>query len=210
MSRQLVLPALALALLLPAPPALAGTPVVVDREATQQQLTQASLRLAQIRASVTTAPMPKDWIQWAQTELRVVEGQLEDLKRQLKAAPGSASPPCVTVEKAKVPGAPGAPGAPPQRPPIDAKALATLIERITAEPFSPGRLRLVQDAARTDFFLVEQVAKILPLYQFEIDRVKALEQLAPRIVDKPNAAKLGALFSFEPNKAKVQKILAKP
>ena len=44
------------------------------------------------------------------------------------------------------------------------------------------------------------MAQILGRFQFENDRLIALEALAPRLLDQEDAAKLASTFTYETNK----------
>ncbi len=118
--------------------------------------------------------------------------------------------PTVSATVSASPPAPVAPVAPTPGPvagAIDEETLNDLIEAISAEGFRDGKLRVLRDAASHERFLVNQIARILPLLTFEDDRVKAVQILAPRLIDRQSGFKLYGQFTFSANKAQVERLL---
>ena len=94
--------------------------------------------------------------------------------------------------------------------PIASSELSSLITSIRAEGFSENKLRVLTAAAPLSYFLVEQVAELLPLFGFVEERLKALAALQPQILDRRNAFRLYRLFPFSSEKDSARRILERP
>jgi len=109
------------------------------------------------------------------------------------------------------PPAPTAPP-PPQAPSsINQNAISednfrSLLQQLTGAAAS-DRLNLLRQLVVGNSFLVEQIARILPLYAYTTDRVAALQVLVPQIIDRQNGYKLLALFRYSDDRENAQKIL---
>jgi hypothetical protein len=84
--------------------------------------------------------------------------------------------------------------------------LRGLLQQITSAS-SNDKLNVLRQASVGHNFLVDQVARILPLYIYTADRVVALQILAPQLVDRPNSFKLLALFTYSDDREQAQQIL---
>ncbi len=73
--------------------------------------------------------------------------------------------------------------------------------------FDDTRLQFVTVASFGSYFTCVQCAKILSLFSFEKNRLKALELFAPRIVDMKGVDDIINSFSFDSNKEEAIKIL---
>ena len=103
---------------------------------------------------------------------------------------------------------PPPPPPPPVIRPIDEGSFNQLLAAITRESFAESRMSVVTQAAGYHYFIVDQVARILPLFVFEESRIKALETLRPRILDPQNGFKLSEQFSYASSRQRVQQIMA--
>lgn len=99
------------------------------------------------------------------------------------------------------------PPPPPVVRPIDEGSLVQLIDTIKGATFRENMLEVLAQAVGYHRFVVDQVARILPLYTFEDDRLTALERLQPRILDPQNGYKLTNLFTFSSSKQRANEIL---
>src|SRR5262249_43582320 len=102
---------------------------------------------------------------------------------------------------------PPAPPPPPVVRPIDEGSLVQLIDTIKGATFRENMLQVLGQAVGYHHFVVDQVARILPLYTFEDDRLTALERLQPRILALQNGYKLTALFTFSSSKQRANELL---
>jgi hypothetical protein len=100
--------------------------------------------------------------------------------------------------------------APPPRPnvyPMDERTFAQLLQTISAQSFNDNKLSIVTQAAGYNWFVVDQVARVLPLFPFEESKLTVLETLRPRILDPQNGFKLLNLFTYSSSKERAQQIL---
>jgi hypothetical protein len=105
-----------------------------------------------------------------------------------------------------------APPVPPYPPPnyqnaISETNLRALLQGISSVPSANERLSQLRQSVPNNYFLVEQVARILPLYIYLADRVAALQILAPQILDRQYGARLLSLFQSGSDRDKAQRIL---
>ncbi len=101
---------------------------------------------------------------------------------------------------------------PPQPPqptvyPIQDANLATLLASMNREGFPAARVRIVEQAAGSNYFLVKQVLQILGPLNFSADRLRVIQVLRPRILDMENAHQLYGAFKFQDEKDQLQVIL---
>jgi hypothetical protein len=173
-----------------------ATPVVVDREAVQAQLQGLANQVSALRNQL--AGMPGSADPETLRRLGMVVGQLNQLQREVVSAPmagGWRTPPPPPPPR-------------PERQPIDDGTLQSLVAQINGEAFSQGKLTVLQQAAGTNWFLVAQVRTLLPLFSFDEDKLKALETLSRRLLDRNNAFQIYELFSFSSSKEKAREILS--
>ena len=102
---------------------------------------------------------------------------------------------------------PPPPALPPPPPIVDDDTFDSLIEAVDDQAFSQDKLRVLDDAAASRWFRVDQVARLLDQLAFSEDKLHALQTLAHRIVDRQNTFKLYNSFVFANDKARARKIL---
>ena len=108
---------------------------------------------------------------------------------------------------------PPAPQPPPGQPvvyPMQDAAFQKLVKAVREQSFSRERLRVLSEAASTQWFLVAQARKLLEQFDFSQDKLSAVRVLNPRILDRDNLYQLYGSFEFSNDKAELQKILAQP
>ena len=88
--------------------------------------------------------------------------------------------------------------------PMSEERFAALRDAMAAESFTSGRLRVLEDAARDNYFLVEQLRQVVDGLDFPSDRMRVVEILAPRVLDRQNAYTLYSAFTFESEKDQVR------
>jgi hypothetical protein len=96
------------------------------------------------------------------------------------------------------------------QPPVRAmvpQRFQSLLGAIDREHFSQGKLTVISQAASQSNFRVAQVEKVIRQLSFSSDKLRALELLAPRMVDRQNAFQLYDAFTFSSDKAKARAIL---
>lgn len=108
-------------------------------------------------------------------------------------------------------GPPPAPPAPPQPQvnPISEPQLQNLMQAIQKESFGDGKLRVLEAAAPTQYFLVPQVMKILQKFSFGEDKLDAMRLLWPRVLDRENSYQLYQAFSFPAEKEQLKNIIGR-
>jgi len=77
---------------------------------------------------------------------------------------------------------------------------------MAAEAFASSKLRVLEDAARDNYFLVAQLKQVVDGLDFPSDRMRVVEILAPRVLDRENAYQLYGAFTFEAEKDQVRAI----
>ena len=75
--------------------------------------------------------------------------------------------------------------------------------------FNDNRIDIIRVAAIGSYFSSKQCAELLSLISFNDDKLKALEVMAPRIVDDKDVDRILKQFSFNRDKDKAMKILMK-
>lgn len=145
--------------------------------------------------------------------LKDIRGDMDDLKDDFNDAPTLneivvvQNPPPVVVQNPPPVVQRPPPPPPPQLYPVTDQVLASIIGAIDRENFSDGKVRVVQQASATNYFLCAQVAQILRRYQFSQDRLSAAALLKPRILDAQNSYVLFSAFDYDSDKAKLKAIL---
>ncbi len=172
--------------------------VAVDRERTQQELQTLSQQVAIAEQQIEQAPASRAQLQAAVQQLQAAQAQINELLRQIAAAP-----PAQSVAQQYPP----PPPPPTYLSPMGEATLRSLIQSINGVPFSSDKVNVLHDAAAGNFFLVEQVARIIPLYAHSSDKIAALQILAPLILDRGNNFKLIPLFNFAGDRDQARKIL---
>jgi hypothetical protein len=90
--------------------------------------------------------------------------------------------------------------------PMDERSFAELIRVMEAEAFAQARLRVLESAAASNHFVIAQLRRIVQTLSFPADRVRAVEIVAPRILDRGELFKLYSVFDFETEKAQTRAI----
>lgn len=126
---------------------------------------------------------------------------------QVWLSPHLQPPPAVVVVSHPPPHHHPAPPAGPARacgPDFDLEAV---LEALEDEDFSDGKLRVLGDAAQARGFCVNHVVRLLGVFDFETDKLKALKVLAPRITDRQNKFKVYSAFEFDSSRDEARSIL---
>lgn len=95
----------------------------------------------------------------------------------------------------------------PQVYPIAENQLQNLIQAINKESFGDAKLRVLEVAAPSQYFLVSQVTKILQRFSFGDDKLDAVRVLWPRVLDRENAYQLYQSFTFQGEKDQLRQII---
>ena len=192
--------------------ARADTPVAIDRELAAQQLQIVYSQLALAQRQLASDPAA--WSTPAGHTLgRTLDdalARLNEVQRQLSYAP-QLGPAPETPSSISAGAAPSFAPPPPQfaGAPIDAYSLRALAGSIAVAPVREERLRALDEAVVGHYFFTAQVMRLLPLFALSEDRVRALELLAPRILDPQHLSEIRDAFFMSGDEARVRKILSR-
>ena len=215
--------------------ARAQTPVLVDREAFLRKVEGLSSQVAELERQAWATPpsygmaaRPNNAASQMQYGLKALSDQLAALQKDLRGLPAfdyASNPPPPDDRNRDwnrdrererdhdrdrdriVIIAPPPPVAPLPPPVIDNENFDGVIDAIDDQSFSQDKLRVLEDAASTHWFRVDQVTRILDQFPFSNDKIRALELCAPRLVDRQNTFKIYNSFTFGNDKARARKIL---
>ena len=89
------------------------------------------------------------------------------------------------------------------------KDFSMMYKIVKKASFNDNRIDIIRVAAIGSYFSSKQCAELLSLISFNDDKLKALEVMAPRIVDDKDVDRILKQFSFNRDKDKAMKILMK-
>jgi hypothetical protein len=89
------------------------------------------------------------------------------------------------------------------------KDFSMMYKIVKKASFNDNRIDIIRVAAIGSYFSSKQCAELLSLISFNDDKLKALEVMAPRIVDDKDLDRILKQFSFNRDKDKAMKILMK-
>ena len=100
----------------------------------------------------------------------------------------------------------------PQRKPVQLRAMRendfSLVYKIVKNTsFDKNKIDIIRVACIGSNFSSKQCARLLSLLSFEDNKIKALEIIAPKLIDLDNYNKILREFSFSSNRNKAEKIL---
>jgi hypothetical protein len=100
------------------------------------------------------------------------------------------------------------PGPPPIQP-MDPPSFRALLGSIRHATYAANQLSVIEEAAAHHHFLIVQLRAIVGALSFSATQVRAVEILAPRLVDPENGYQLLEAFSFSGDQEQVRRILAR-
>jgi len=156
-------------------------------------LRRARQELAAVRDRVNGAPNPREWLRAQRDPERWID-------RGVAEGPRYVPPP-----QAPVPPPAPPPPAPPAIQPISDASLAQLLAALDQQPSSGARLRLLQQAAPANYFLVSQVQALVGRLAYAPDQVQAARLLEPRVLDRENEYQLAGWLRAPPGPALVER-----
>ena len=86
-------------------------------------------------------------------------------------------------------------------------AFQSLYNSIKNEAFADDKLAVIKTAARRNKFIVSQLTALLDLFSFEDDKIKCVQIIYPKVIDKENAHEILNHFTYSSDKQKVEKII---
>jgi hypothetical protein len=145
-------------------------------------------------------------------QLNLLRDELTDLRELLNNAqpmgpPSLPGPPPPVVQPPPPVVVQPPPPAQPVVSPMPERAFRQLVGAISRESFSNDKLRVLEQAAPTNWFLVQQVQEILGQFEFPADRLKAVRVMRGRILDTNNYFQLYGAFEFPRDKEELRRIL---
>ncbi|MBL8933239.1 MAG: DUF4476 domain-containing protein [Archangium sp.] len=84
---------------------------------------------------------------------------------------------------------------------------AALVEAVNDAGFGDEKLGVIETAANSHVFTVEQVGKLVDLLSMSDEKVGVVERTKKKLVDRQNAFKLLEHFTFSADKERVRKLL---
>lgn len=99
---------------------------------------------------------------------------------------------------------------PPAQPavnPMPERDFRQLMGAMQRESFANDKLRVLDQAAPINWFVVQQVQQIIGLFEFPADRLKAVRAMRGRILDTNNYYQLYGAFEFPRDKEELKRIL---
>ena len=84
--------------------------------------------------------------------------------------------------------------------------LQTLSDMIAKTTYSGDKITILRDAAKGNWFSVDQVVSLLALYKYSNDKVTAAAMLYPRVVDKNDWPKVYDALTYKSDRAKLQSL----
>ncbi len=177
----------------PAPPALPAPPVPVLRDLEAGPL----FNQAEAERRCPAVCSPGRWNgQWRTT----VPGRMSVCACQSMA---------VLPAPQMSPGGPPAPIAPQALRPMPDERFDELMRAIAQEGFGSAKLGVVEVATRSNYFVVLQLRRIVEALSFAQEKLTAVDLVAPRLLDRQNAASLYGAFDFDSDRAKVRAVFDK-
>jgi hypothetical protein len=116
-------------------------------------------------------------------------------------------PPPAPIARDQREGGPHQRRGPPAVQPITPAGLQSLLRAIRGTAFSANKMAIIEEAAAYHHFLVVQLGDIVRSLSFSGNQVRAVELIAPRLLDPENGYTLFQAFAFSGDQEKVKLIL---
>lgn len=172
-----------------------GMLVVVEREEMMERMARMEALLAQA-VNAGGGRKQRDILGKLRTEMNA-------MRHDVTSAPDLRS----FQRRHSPPQRPPQPPPPPQVYPISENQLQSLVRAINKESFGDGKLRVIEAAAPTQYFVVPQVMKLLQRFSFGEDKLNAVRLLWPRVLDRENSFQLYQAFNFPSEKEELRRII---
>ena len=92
-------------------------------------------------------------------------------------------------------------------PAMSENAFQTLYNNVEDESFADDKLSVIKVATKRNGFKVSQLTRLLDLFSFADDKVKCVQTVYPKVVDKKNSHQILNHFTFSGDKKKVEAII---
>ncbi len=181
--------------------------VVADLGSLWWELGRADFNLSRAGAEAER-PDLRDAIEQARGEASLARSALARMVELGAAAPSPA--PAPAREPAPSPFKPAFPGPafPPAPEAMAEQPFQALLAVLDREALADDRLRVLETAAASQRFSVEQVLELLTRFPFSHHKLRAARALRARLIDKSGEFQLYSAFTFESDKAALGRLLA--
>ena len=91
---------------------------------------------------------------------------------------------------------------------LDDASFSKLYNKVKKASFDDNKFDLIEVASLGCYYSCTQVVRIMKIFPFDDEQLKALKMMAPHIVDLQNTGLIYKIFSFDSEKQKVGEILS--
>ena len=91
---------------------------------------------------------------------------------------------------------------------LDDASFSKLYNKVKKASFDDNKFDLIEIASLGCYYSCAQVVRIMKIFPFDDEQLKALKMMAPHIVDLQNTGLIYKIFSFDSEKQKVGEILS--
>ena len=91
---------------------------------------------------------------------------------------------------------------------LDDTSFNILYNKVKKASFDDNKFDLIEVASLGCYYSCAQVVRIMKIFPFDDEQLKALKMMAPHIVDLQNTGLIYKIFSFDSEKQKVGEILS--
>lgn len=99
--------------------------------------------------------------------------------------------------------------APPAKAPMTDAAFNSLVGAVRSASFDDDKVGVVKDAARGNYFTIQQVTKLMGLLAFDEGKIEAAVAAWPKVVDPQNSFELYKRLAFDDSRAQLRKRISK-
>ena len=90
---------------------------------------------------------------------------------------------------------------------LDDASFSKLYNKVKQASFNDKKFDLIEVASLGCYYSCAQVVRIMKIFPFDDEQLKALKMMAPHIVDLQNTGLIYQVFSFDSEKAKAEEII---
>ena len=91
------------------------------------------------------------------------------------------------------------------KPELDSRRIARILAALEDEPFSDGQLEIISEAGRRFDLTTRQAIRLVKHLSFDSDRVQALGDLYPSVIDPENFIEVYSLLSFSSDRKELRR-----
>ena len=90
---------------------------------------------------------------------------------------------------------------------LDDASFSKLYNKVKKASFDDNKFDLIEVASLGCYYSCAQVVRIMKIFSFDDEQLKALKMMAPHIVDLQNTGLIYKIFSFDSEKDKAEEII---